>query len=133
MHQDVEMIPARFQRGETAGDVLVQPDIHGERDVRAQFPGERHDAVGHALDVRERQFRALAVHGLGDAPGDGPIRGQPDDQRALAGQKSHCEISRWFEAAMLPQPCALLASTYMTSRLPARIWCRSLMPFQVFN
>ena len=35
--------------------------------------GERHDALGHAFDVRERELRALAMHGLRDAPGDGAI------------------------------------------------------------
>ena len=84
MHQDVVGLPACFQVREAARDTLVGGDIHLEGDIRAQLLCEREHAIGHSLDVRERQLRALAVHGPGDAPGDGTIRREPHDQGALA-------------------------------------------------
>ena len=70
-------------------DVLVGGDVHDEGDVRVQLLGERHDALGHAFDVREGELRPLAMHCLGDPPGNGTVGGKPDDQRALALQKTH--------------------------------------------
>ncbi len=89
MHQDVERIPAGLQMRETALDLRIARDIHGEGDVGPEFLRERHHAVGHPFDMRERELRALAMHGLRDTPGDGAIRREPDDERALALQKTH--------------------------------------------
>ena len=40
--------------------------------------------------MRERELGALGVHGSSDAPGNGTVRGQADDQRAFTAQKTHC-------------------------------------------
>ena len=112
MHQDVEAIPMRAQLREAARDFLVAGHVHHEGDIRLELLGERDDPVGHALDVREGQRGALAMHGLRDSPGDGTVGGKADDQRAFAAQKSH---------ALFPYPCCRPDSTYMTSRWPALI------------
>src|ERR1019366_5406067 len=75
--------------GKAALDVVVGGDVHFKGDVRIQLFCERDHALSHTFDVRERQLRALATHGLGNPPGNGTIRGKSDDQCALAVQKTH--------------------------------------------
>ncbi len=84
MHQDVEGLPVGLQMREPLGNLLIGCHVHDEGQLRPQLLGERHDAVRHALDMREGEFGALAVHGLRDAPGDGPVGGKANDQRAFA-------------------------------------------------
>ena len=41
------------------------------------------------VDVGERELGAFAMHGLRDAPGDGTIGRNADDERALSAQEPH--------------------------------------------
>ncbi len=52
---------------------------------------ERLDALFHlVVDVGEGELGAFAMHGLRDAPGDGAIGGDADDERAFAAQEIPC-------------------------------------------
>ena len=76
----------------------------GSDELRAQRLGQRLDAFLELLvDVGERELGAFAMHGLGDAPGDGTIGRDADDQRALAAQEPHvvCPLAD-DEAGILP-------------------------------
>ena len=129
-------IPTLLQMLEAARDVLIGRDVHGEGDVRSQLLGERADAIGHPLDVGKGQRRALTVHGLRDAPGDGAIRREPHDEGALAVQKTHRfpqYSSSLARASSVFSPAADPRSTYMTSRCPARIWWCWFRPFQLLS
>ena len=67
-----------------AGKGRDTPDL-----PNVELAGERHDPVAHALDVGKCQFGAFAMHRLRDAPRDGSIRREPDDQGTLAAQETH--------------------------------------------
>ena len=55
--------------------------------------GQRLDALAHlVIHVREGELRALPMHRLRDAPRDRAVGRNPDDEGALAGEKSHKHV-----------------------------------------
>ena len=56
---------------------------------RAEAFGEGHDAAAEAFAlVGEGELGALGREGLRDAPGDGMVVGDAEDQRPLAGEEA---------------------------------------------
>ncbi len=71
-------------------DILVALHVAGLHEGGAQLPGERADPLlDEHLHGREAHGRSLAVERPGDAPCDGVVVGQPEDQCALALQQTH--------------------------------------------
>ena len=64
--------------------------------------GHRLDAILEPLLIAEGQLGAFAPHRRGDAVGDGALRRETDDQRALACKKSH---DRLLEAIVTGAEC----------------------------
>src|SRR5580704_12093929 len=111
MDQNIECRPACLKKCKAFVNIRIAANVHDEGDIGSQLFGQGYDPIGHALDMRKGEFRALAMHGLGNTPRNGTIRGEAHDQRALAAQKPH----KFF------YPCWRLESTYITSRCPAFI------------
>ena len=76
--------------GERRVDLGVVGDVELHGEFRAERLGQRLHAILELLvDVRERELGAFAMHGLRDAPGDGTIGRDADDERALSAQETH--------------------------------------------
>ena len=71
-------------------DLVIAAHIHVHADVGIHFGGEvlNHTFQAVAL-IRERQLRALPVHGLCHAPGDGASAGGADDKNLFVLHESH--------------------------------------------
>ena len=90
MHQTVQALPLRPERGKQRGDVLIVGDIADIHLLAAQFGRHLGDAILETFVlVGEGQLRTFAGAGLGNAPGDGTIAEQSSDEDAFAGKKSH--------------------------------------------
>src|SRR6266705_1100492 len=90
VHQAVERVPAPGKLGKERGDLGVVRDVAGKRKTAAELARHLGDAVLEALVlVGERELRALAPGGLGDAIGDRTVGEQARDQDALAREKTH--------------------------------------------
>ena len=90
VHDDVELAPLALQQVERGIDLRVDRDVERHRQLRAQGVRERLDALLHlVVHVGEGELRALAMHRLGDAPGDRAVGRDADDEGALASEKSH--------------------------------------------
>jgi hypothetical protein len=90
VNDDVEPVPVLAERLEGRGDFRVLGDVHRAGEAAAQlFRHGLHARLELFALVSEGELRALAAHGLGDAPGDRTLAGETDDQRALAVQESH--------------------------------------------
>ena len=88
----IQAIPLLRQRGEHGFDLGVIGDIARKAQLGIGTPagGEFFDATLELLVlVGEGQLGAFAVHGRGDAGGDGQLAGDADDENALTGEKSH--------------------------------------------
>ena len=71
-------------------DLGVVGDVERQDELRAQRLGQRlHALLELLVDVGERELGAFAVHGLRDAPGDGTIGCDADDERAFSAQETH--------------------------------------------
>src|SRR3569623_1684512 len=90
MGDDVDGVPARAEFGEYVLDLAIVGEIARQHDLRAAFRrGSFHAGLQFFVLIGEGEFRAFAVHGLGDAPGDGAAARDADDQCAFALEKSH--------------------------------------------
>ena len=90
VNDDVEAVPVLAERLEGGGNFRILGDVHGAGEAAAQlFRHGLHARLELFALVGEGEIRALAAHGLGDAPGDRTLAGETDDQRALAVQESH--------------------------------------------
>ena len=91
VHEDVETVaPVRAEFGEAGVDLFVGGDVERQHDLAAVLGGGVLDARLQLLVlVGQRQFRAFAVHGIGDAGGDRTLAGDAGDQCALALQETH--------------------------------------------
>jgi hypothetical protein len=70
--------------------VIINTDIAFDGDFGiALFRHFFHAALQFFILEGKRQFRALAVHSLRNAPGDGAIARQADYQNPFALHKSH--------------------------------------------
>ena len=83
------MVPGSCQVGEQRVDLRVVADVAVEHQLAAEFGRRIGDAVLEALaDVGERQFRAFALAGFGDAVSDRAVGQQAGDQDFFALQES---------------------------------------------
>ena len=90
MDDDVETVPVVVQVGEYGFDLLVGTDIAGQEDVGLGLGRElSHPFLELVVLVGVGDLGAFPVHGLGDAPGDGTIAGDADDQCPFSCQESH--------------------------------------------
>ena len=69
VHDDVELVPALFQRFEALGDAFIAGDVHFEHGGGVEFLGHALDAILETFLVAERKLRAFALHGFGDLEG----------------------------------------------------------------
>ncbi len=93
VHDDVQVAPAGFELLEDRIDLLVLGDVERHHQLRSGLRGDLVDPGFQFLVlIRECQFGALAVHGLGNAPRDRARTGDADDQRAFTLQDSHCRF-----------------------------------------
>ena len=93
MDENVQSIPMLLERLEYCFDVGVAFHLAGQGDRAAQFSGHFLDAgLQLVILIGESKFGAFPVHRLGDAPGDGAVAGNPQDQGAFAGEKAHNEL-----------------------------------------
>ncbi len=91
------------------------------------------------VDVGEREFGAFAVHGLGDAPGDGTIGCDADDECAFTAEEPHvvcpladekpafCQLRQKGREGTLDQRPRTLTVSFW----PGRSTDWRLMPFQL--
>jgi hypothetical protein len=90
MHDDVEPVPAPAERVERTVDLRVGRHVARQDDIRSAFGRAFFDALLQSIvQIGERERRALAMHGFRDAPGDGALARDADDQRALTDQETH--------------------------------------------
>ena len=88
--EDVEAVPVLAELLEAGGDLRIVGDVERQHDIAADSAAAFSTRdLQFVVLVGERQFRAFAVHGLGDAAGDGTLAGDAGDQCALALQESH--------------------------------------------
>ncbi len=105
MHQDVEAVPVVVQVFEHLLDLAVVLHVTGHQDVGVEVRNQFLDSIAKALVlVSEGEFRTLAMHGCGDAIGNGAVAGNADDQCALALQKTHVKLSLAQVRADAPRP-----------------------------
>ena len=82
---DIQVVPVVVQVVEYGIDFLIVGDIAGYGNFRPAFAGHLFDPVAQlVILVGESQFGTFALHGLGDAPGDGTVAGESDDECAFA-------------------------------------------------
>ena len=90
MDDDVQAVPLLAERLESTGDFIITADVTGNTESGIAFGGHLFDPAGEFLVlVGKGEDGPLPVHGLCDAPGDGAVAGEADDQRAFAVQESH--------------------------------------------
>src|SRR5699024_4631856 len=90
VNQDVEAAQRLTRAPNETLDVLVVADVALEDGVRVELTGHLPRPPGELFAlVAEGEACALAVHGLGNAPGDRAFAGEAGDQRALALQETH--------------------------------------------
>ena len=89
MHDEIERAPWRCDRGEDRVDGGGLGDVAMADDEPADLLGERLDPLLQRVAlIGEGELGALRVAGLGDAPGDRPVVGDPHDQAALAAHET---------------------------------------------
>ena len=127
-----------LEGGERGVDLGVVGDVERHDELRAQRLGERLHAILELLvDVGERELGAFAMHGLRDAPGDGTIGCDADDERALTAQETHVNpLWQLNEAGILPASPVSRGRNQRRRTLTVSFWPgRSieclLMPFQL--
>ncbi len=90
MHENVQSVPVFAELGECGVDLLVELHVAGHGDLGVELRGELLDTGFQTLVlVGERQRGPLAMHGLGDAPGNGAVPRHTDHERPFAFEKSH--------------------------------------------
>ena len=91
MDQEIELAPAFLDEGEHGVEAGYVGHVAMAGDQRAKLGGQRLDALleGFAL-IGERDLGALVGAGFRDAPGDGPIVGDANDQPLLACHQPVC-------------------------------------------
>ena len=90
VHDDVEPVPVVVEVREDRFDLLVGCDVAGQHDVGLGLRGVfLHALFELVVLVGVGELGALPMHGLGDAPGDGPVARHAHDQRAFSCQESH--------------------------------------------
>ena len=68
-------------------------DVTVADDLRIEVPGEGLDPLLQSVAlIGEGEVGALTVGGLGDAPGDRPVVGDPHDQAALARKDARLRL-----------------------------------------
>ena len=86
----VDVVPAL----EDMVDLRVVLDVAGLHERGADGLGERPDpSLDERLDGAEADGGSLRVERLGDAPGDGVVVGDPEDERLLALEQPHPSAS----------------------------------------
>src|ERR1700733_1828569 len=92
MLQDVEAAPVVLEALKCGIDFGVAGHVEGDNDGGPQALGERlHALLQLVVKVGEGERGAFAMHRLRDAPGNGAVGGDANDERALAGEKAHQE------------------------------------------
>src|SRR5690606_1232538 len=83
-------VPALAKLLEAFADLLVAGHVQRQDDVAAEAGRGLLDPRAQlVVEIGERQFRALAMHRLGDAAGDRAVAGDAGDECALALQETH--------------------------------------------
>ena len=94
VYDDVQSIPLPAQFAEHVADLFITGDIAGQYDGRVGLRGHFvHAAFQFFGLIGVSQFRALAMHGPGDAPGDGAFAGGANDERFFSVKKTHISSS----------------------------------------
>jgi len=85
----VDAAPFGLEPFEQGIDRVHVGDVAFKQPRLAQLAGQRHHALFQRLAlIAERHFGALRGEGLGDAPGDGFVVGEPHDEAPFARHKS---------------------------------------------
>ena len=88
MHQEIERVPLLRDGGEHRVDRRAIGDVAMADDVPADLLRERLDPfLQRVALIGERQFGALRMAGLRDAPGNRPIVGDAHDEAAPGPQE----------------------------------------------
>src|SRR5690606_18350843 len=97
VHQDVEAVaPVPAELFVHRRDLGVVGDVERERRSAAELGGRfLHPRLQLFILVGEGQFGTFAVHGLGNAVGDGTLAGDAGDQCTLALQETHGRLAVW--------------------------------------
>ena len=81
MHGEVQASPFFLDGIGQSFNLAVVVDVAGEDQLGAETFGQGIDAFEQSIvEIGKRQFGAFAVSGLSDAPGNGTVVGQADDQ-----------------------------------------------------
>ncbi|MNF40063.1 hypothetical protein D3C84_210600 [compost metagenome] len=86
MDDAVQAVPLFAQGFECRGDFFIAGDVAGKAQLGTGAPagGKLFDAtLEFFVLISEGQFGTFAVHGRGDARGDGQFAGNANDQYAL--------------------------------------------------
>src|SRR5690606_14621229 len=87
--EHVQPAPLLGHLPEHLGDLRVVPDVTGHDEVGTDALGQRPDpALQRLARIGEAQGGTLLVHGLGNAPRNAPLVRDPEDEDALAFEKS---------------------------------------------
>ena len=93
MHNTIQAIPMFAQFSKHRVDMFINADIAFNYDVGIALPSHFFDAALQLFILeRKRQFSALAVHGLRDAPCDRAVARQAHNQDPFALHKTHCHL-----------------------------------------
>ena len=91
VHQEVQVAPDPLEQFKGHDDLLVGGDIHGNEQRLFQGLRQLPHMLAHPLVlVGDGQFRAFRGQLLGDAPGDGPLVGDPHHQPPLPLHEHAC-------------------------------------------
>ena len=86
----VQPAPLFAKTGEDGVDFGVACHVAGQEDFAAKFGAHFFDArFEFVVLVGEGEFGAFAVHGLGDAVGDGEVAGKAGDEDFFAAEEAH--------------------------------------------
>ena len=89
MHDEVERAPGLLRGREHRVDGRRLGDVAMAEHLRADLLRQRLDALLQRIAlIGEGDFGALGAAGLGDAPGERPVVGDPQDQAALAAHQT---------------------------------------------
>src|SRR6185437_13846178 len=94
VYDDVELAPFALKEVKRRIDLIICRDVELHRQLGSQRLRQGFDTPFHpVVRVREGELRPLTMHRLCDAPRDRAIGRDANDERALAGEKSHCKVS----------------------------------------
>ena len=110
VHDAIQAVPLFRQLDEYLFDLGVIGHIAGEAQLRTGAPAGSeffNPAFQLFVLIGEGQFGALAVHGRGNAGGNGQFAGDANDEYALSAEKSH---SAFLFSAWPYRPCYRFAA-----------------------